>query len=301
MSKMPITIEALLVIDAIDRRQSFAKAAEEMNKATSALSYIMQKLEENLGITLFERQGRRSVLTAAGKVVLEEGRQILQASTQLVEKARETSTGWETHLKIAIESTGNYKVFFTVLQDFLKEHPSIEVEVSECVLSGGWDALEHNQIDLVVGAPGPIPLLKGFRSVPMAKAEMVPVIAADHEYAEFAEDGKSMLTVLSKIRRIVIPDTSKLNVTRSAGLTNGYQKLYVQNMDQKLAALRAGLGVGHLPRKRITEDLANGSLLQLKLDPANDLESFLAWKISNKGKALRALTQLLEQADWSDG
>lgn len=56
--KNPITIEALTVLDAIDWRQSFAKAAEELNKATSALSYVVQKLEEQLNITLFERQGR---------------------------------------------------------------------------------------------------------------------------------------------------------------------------------------------------------------------------------------------------
>ena len=299
MSKMPITIEALQVIDAIDRRKSFAKAAEELNKATSALSYIMQKLEENLGITLFERQGRRSVLTAAGQVVLEEGRLILEASSQLVEKARETSSGWETHLNIAIESVFNYDVFFTVLTSFLKAHPSVEVDIKECVLSGGWDALEHNLVDLVVGAPGPVPLLKGFRSAPLGKAEMVPVIASSHEYACLATNEKSLESVLPKIRRVIIHDTSKLNVTRSAGLTKGYQILFVQNMDQKVAALKAGLGAGHLPRNRIDNDLQSGKLLKLKLEPGDDLESFLAWKISNKGKALRVLTQMLEQADWS--
>ena len=47
MNKNPITIEALIVLDAIDRRQSFAKAAEELNKATSALSYVVQNLKNN--------------------------------------------------------------------------------------------------------------------------------------------------------------------------------------------------------------------------------------------------------------
>jgi len=45
-SRNPITIEVLEIIDAIDRRGSFAKAAEELNKAPSAISYGIQKLED---------------------------------------------------------------------------------------------------------------------------------------------------------------------------------------------------------------------------------------------------------------
>lgn len=66
MARNPITIEVLETPDAIDRRGSFAKAAEELNKATSAVSYAVLELEEQSDIALFQRQGRRSVLTPAG-------------------------------------------------------------------------------------------------------------------------------------------------------------------------------------------------------------------------------------------
>ncbi len=85
MSINPINIESLQILDAIDRRGSFAKAAEELNKATSALSYGVQKLEEQLGITVFTRQGRRSVLTPAGRLILDEGRLILNATSALAQ------------------------------------------------------------------------------------------------------------------------------------------------------------------------------------------------------------------------
>ena len=67
-TKNPITIEALEIIDAIDRQGSFAKAAQELNKATSAISYGIQKLEDQLDIAIFHRQGRRSTLTPAGRL-----------------------------------------------------------------------------------------------------------------------------------------------------------------------------------------------------------------------------------------
>ncbi len=110
--KNPITIEVLEILDAIDRRGSFAKAAEEMNKATSAVSYGVQKLEEQLDIALFQRQGRRSVLTPAGRLVLEEGRKILDTTARLADKAREVATGWEPRIHIAVESLQSYPVFF---------------------------------------------------------------------------------------------------------------------------------------------------------------------------------------------
>ena len=112
MERNPITIEVLETLDAIDRRGSFAKAAEELNKATSAISYAVQKLEEQLDIALFQRQGRRSVLTPAGQLILAEGRGILQVTARLANKAKEVATGWEARISIALESHQSYPVFF---------------------------------------------------------------------------------------------------------------------------------------------------------------------------------------------
>ena len=167
MARNPITIEVLETLDAIDRRGSFAKAAEELNKATSAISYAVQKLEEQLDIALFQRQGRRSVLTPAGRLILAEGRDILQTTARLASKAKEVATGWEPRISIAIESLKSYPAFFAVLHEFLKEHSTIEIDVCEAVLNGGWEALAQDRVDLIVGSPGPVPLQKGYRAIPL--------------------------------------------------------------------------------------------------------------------------------------
>ena len=132
MARNPITIEVLETLDAIDRRGSFAKAAEELNKVTSAVSYAVQKLEEQLDIALFQRQGRRSVLTPAGRLILAEGRDILATTVRLANKAKEVATGWEPRIMIGIESHMDYSSFFAALNDFIKQHPGIEIDVCEC-------------------------------------------------------------------------------------------------------------------------------------------------------------------------
>jgi DNA-binding transcriptional LysR family regulator len=297
-SKNPITLEVLEVLDAIDRRGSYAKAAEELNKATSALSYSVQKLEENLNIALFQRQGRRAVLTPAGQLLLEEGRRILKLTNKLANNAKELATGWEPLIRIAVESLQSYPVFFKALAKFLEKHPSVEIDISESVLNGGWEALEHDRVDLIVGAPGPVPLQKGYRSISLGTTHLTPVIAAHHPQAALASDKQALQEVLPKIRRIVTHDTSMEDIDRSEGLSDEGQKMYLQNMDQKVVAIMAGIGIGHVPAHRIKEQLKNGSLLELNLDSGNKNESFLAWKISNKGKGLQALTALLSKAKW---
>jgi DNA-binding transcriptional LysR family regulator len=299
ITRNPITIEVLETLDAIDRRGSYAKASEELNKATSAVSYAVQKLEEQLDIALFQRQGRRSVLTPAGQLILQEGRKILLATSRLANTAKEVATGWEPKIRVAMESTLNSPVLFKVLAEFLKEHETIEVDLSESVLNGGWEALDQDRIELIVGVPGPVPLQKGFRAIPIADSDLIPVIATSHAQASLAQDAKALTEILPKLRRIIIHDTSKFEISRSEGLSSAGQTFYVQNIDQKLEAILAGIGIGHMPRTRIQRYLDSGELKELKLANISNHEYFMAWKISNKGKGLQALTQLLSAAKWS--
>ncbi len=298
MARNPITIEVLETLDAIDRRGSFAKAAEELNKATSAVSYAVQKLEEQLDIALFQRQGRRSVLTPAGRLMLAEGREILQITTRLANKAREVATGWEPRISIAVESHQSYSVFFGVLHEFLEEYSTIEIDVCESVLNGGWEALEQGRVDLLVGSPGPVPLQKGYRALPLTSGDLLPVIASHHPLAGLAGNMEAFEAVLPEVRRVTTHDTSMVDVARSEGLSSDGQMFFVQNIDQKLEAIQAGIGIGHLPPHRIQRQLNNGELIPLDLGGDTGPENFLAWKISNKGKGLEELTQRLSAVSW---
>ena len=74
---MRISLEAIETLDAIDRGGSFAAAAEELFRVPSAITYTVQKLEQDLGVAIFDRSGHRAELTEAGKELLREGRQLL--------------------------------------------------------------------------------------------------------------------------------------------------------------------------------------------------------------------------------
>ena len=287
--------ESFEILDAIDRRGSFAKAAQELDKATSAISYGVTKLEEQLGITIFERQGRRSVLTPAGQLLLQEGRVILNATARLADRARELANGWEQGIRIAVEGTLNQQVLFGVLAEFQREHPDIELDVSETLLNGSWEALEAKRVDLLVGAVGPVPAHKGFRAVSLGNTDLLPVISSDHPRAEAITDSQDH----SSVQHVVNHDTVTSDVARTEGLALAdRQTFYVQTMEQKALAIKAGLGVGHLPRDRIRDELARGELLPLPITPSNP-EQFIAWALTNRGKGLQQIVQALQAASWN--
>ena len=151
-----------------------------------------------------------------------------------------------------------------------------------------------------MGAPAPVPLQKGFRAVPIPSADMLLVAAANHPLALLATDPNAIVEQLPAYRRIVTHDTATQNVMRNEGLTTGKQVLYVQTMEQKIQAQLAGLGVGHLPQKLIQAYLDSGALVKLTTEEptTENQERYIAWKISNKGKALKRITQLLINASW---
>lgn len=295
MAKNPISIEVLETLDAIERRGSFAKAAEELNKATSAVSYAVQKLEEQLDITLFQRQGRRSVLTPAGKLILREGREILQTTARLANQAREVATGWEPRINIGLESLFSYPDFFQEMEKFLASHPNIEIDVCECTLNGGWEALEYDRVDLLIGVPGPVPAQRGYRAIPIEPTDLALVISSEHKLAASVSNPVEMEHHLGSLRRVITHDTSITDVARSAGLSSEGKIFYVQNTNQKIEAIKAGIGIGHLPRHRIQRLLDSGELIELETVSAYS-ENFIAWKISNKGKALQRLSKQLLSA-----
>ena len=294
MAKNPITIEALEVIDAIERRGSFASAAEELGKATSALSYIVQRLEEQLAVSLFTRQGRRSVLTAAGRTVLEDGRMILTATYRLKDKTQEVATGWEPRLNISVGAPSNYSFFFDIIKVFLDTHPAIELDITEHILNGGWELLEQGKVDLIVNTSGPVPKNKGYRSVKLGTNELALVVSKQHPLAKWKDGREKLAALIPKARRVVAHDTTSVNVAISAGLTNNSDVFYVQNMDQKVIAQLAGIGIGHLPRSRIQHLLKRGDLVELDFEDTQKSETaYMAWRFTGAGRGLKALTNLI--------
>lgn len=287
-----ISLELIEILDAIERRGSFASAAEELHRVPSALSYTIQKYEESLGFNIFVRQGRRSVFTPSGRMLLEQGRDLLKRASLLAEGARTLSSGWESRLDIAVDSLLSFDLVMPVFSGFLKEHPSIEMDIHEEVLGGTWEALIEDRVQLVIGAPDPKPAISGIRTEVLGAVERVFAVTPNHPLAT-AKEPLSTAEVASH-RLVVVHDSSRSQVPRNTRLLNEDKHFYVGNIYQKIAAQKAGIGAGFLPRSLIKKELEAGLLVALRVEEvALQDQLYLAWKVNNRGQGLKRLIQML--------
>jgi len=295
MNTSPLTLEALLVLDAIDNRGSFAAAAEQLNKVPSALSYIVQKLEAQLAVTLFVRQGRRSVLTPAGLHLLTEGRKVLGAVSKLTSQTQTIAHGWEPKIRIAFDSIFDVQQLFEPLGEFLNQYPNIEIDLSEEVMSGSWEALVEDRVDLLLAAPAPVPNQQGIRAIKMAQLNSVLVVPKDHELTQVGQPISK--NDIANYRTVVVHDSAQNDIPWSANIIEQSQHFFVNCVEHKIQVIKAGLGVGYLPKERIQADLNSGSLVIVDLDEADQItDLFIAWKLVNRGKGLEQLRKIIFQA-----
>ncbi|CAG1020291.1 partial HTH-type transcriptional regulator YhaJ, partial [Patescibacteria group bacterium] len=205
--KYMITLDALEVLDAIDRKGSFAAAANELFRVPSAISYSIQKLEQDLDVVLFRKEGRKAVLTPAGKVLLEQGREILQATERLAMTTKKTHSGWEAVFNIAIDSILEFDFIYPLIQQFYEILPDIEINIYHEVLGGAHEAILSNRADLVIGVAEEPNLNRGIRYQKIRDIDWLFVVPPWHELIK-AELPLSQ-DLIAQYRFIVVRDSSK--------------------------------------------------------------------------------------------
>ena len=289
---MRLSLDALEVIDAIDRRGSFAAAAEELHRVPSAITYSIKQLEENLGLTLFDRTRQRAVLTAAGRELLAEGRRLLQAAADLECRVQQVAKGWEAELRIAVDTVIGVEKLYGLVEEFYREGTGTRLRLSQEVLGGTWDALASGRADLAVGAAGDPPSGRNYSTRPLGRVRMVFAAAPFHPITR--EPQPLGEATIQQHRGVSAADSSRLLPPRTVGLVSGQDVLTVPNMEAKVAAQVAGLGVGSIPSWLAEREAAAGRLVILETQAARaGGDSLIAWRPGGEGKALQWFVQRL--------
>lgn len=280
-----ITIDALRVLDAIDRKGSFAGAASVLFRVPSAISYTVQKLEEDLDVRIFDRSGHKAVLTPAGRYLLEQGRSLLEAAENLAHTTRQVAQGWETRLRIGFNSLIPASCLFPAIEEFYQLGVPVDVQLVEEVFAGAWDALQGRRVDLVVGADLLSKPAGSFTTVAIGHVPFVFAVAKNHPLA--SADEPLTETEICRYPAAVAADTSRSIPPGNAGIFRRQRTLTVSNIDQKIAVQEAGIAVGWLPAPRIRHQLATGALITKEVhEPRQPIDLHLARRSEDKGKAL---------------
>ncbi len=294
---MLLDLDALQALDAIERKGSFARAAAELGRVPSALTYLVRKLEGDLDVLLFDRRGHKATMTPAGQELLREGRHLLLAASELQRRVRRVGDGWEVELRIALDTIVGIDAMLALVGEFYGEQCGTRIRLFTEVLTGTWEALLAGRADIAVGTfsntPGLAGTATGYQSAPLGDMELVFVVAPTHPLAAAVEPIAP--EIVRRHRAVAVGDSARNLPAVTIGLLGGQDVLTVPTMRDKVAAQVAGLGCGNVPLRDAIAHIEAGRLVPRLLAESRAVGTLhYAWNTSQRGKAMQWFLKRLQ-------
>ena len=251
-----LTLDQIRLFLAVADAGSFSKAAKQLTRAQSAVTYGIQKLEAQFGIPLFDRTTYRPALTEAGRALLPRARRITEETNAFRDTARSLASGLEAELTIVLDSMFPMPAVVKALRAFTAKFPTVPPRVyvqslgaaAELVLDGTC------MIGLLQLFFSDIASLKRF---PLLTIDLIPVVAPNHPLA--ALQGPIDTQILDQHVQLVLTDRSSQTAGRDYGVLSGHA-WRLADLGAKHSMLLAGLGWGNMPSHLVQNDIAQGRL-----------------------------------------
>ncbi|BEV73173.1 MULTISPECIES: LysR family transcriptional regulator [unclassified Paludibacterium] len=280
------------MLQAVVDHGGFAQAASVLHRSQSSVSHGIATLQQQLGLTLLEPQGRRMVLTDAGRTLLRDAREWLAGQERLEMRAQQLRQGWESEVRLAVDSLFPAGILLGVLQQFASLCGDTRLQLHEVVMSGADDALYGGQVDLAIATRVP----SGFLGDWLLDAGFRAVAAPEHPLLALGRELHAADLVAHT--QVVVRDSGE-NTPRDAGWLGARQRWTVSKQETSLAAVLSGLAFAWLPESILAEPLAQGRLLPLPL--ANGAERTMPLYLimaepASSGPATRQLAELIRQS-----
>lgn len=139
----------------VAEREHVSEAAESLHVAQSAISRQIANLEEELGVALFEREGRNVKLTQIGKQFLSHIKIAMKGIDYAKEQIDEYLDPDKGTIKIGFPTSLANQLLPTVISTFKEEHPNVAFHLRQGSYRFLIDAVKNREIDLAFLAPVP--------------------------------------------------------------------------------------------------------------------------------------------------
>ncbi len=145
-----MTLVQLRHLISLAQSGSFTRSAEALFLTQPALSRSIRALEEELGQLLFDRVGRRSMLTPFGAEALQRARHLISDADELASRGRQMREGRSGTVRIGLGSGPGAMLMTPLLKTMAKSHPTIHVEVARGRTDALTRALRERELDAIV-------------------------------------------------------------------------------------------------------------------------------------------------------
>ena len=179
-----LNLDQLQTLIAIADLGTFAAAAQALHLAPPTVSMHIKELESRLDAELVVRGRRQADLTPAGEVLVREGRQLLLASDDLVERVRRRASGREGIVRVGVSAGVSTQLLPRMLEALAARCPGVEIRLEAVGSADSMQRLKTGTLDIGVIA-SPQPPLAEVRQTLWRNDPMVALLPAAWEAPEF--------------------------------------------------------------------------------------------------------------------
>jgi LysR family transcriptional regulator, benzoate and cis,cis-muconate-responsive activator of ben and cat genes len=233
---------------AVAEELHFGRAAARLHVAQPGLSQQIQSLERRLGVRLLERTSRQVRLTAAGSLLLTEGRRLLADAERAVDRVQRTGRGEVGRVTVAAIGSATYDVVPRLLRAHRARSPDVELVLREMSTPAQVQALRTGEIDV------------GLLRVPADTADLVVHAVRDDRMALMLPDAhplakKSRIPLRALAREPLIlfpaaPRPSWADTVVAACREAGFEPIVAQEAMESatvVSFVAAGVGIAIVP------------------------------------------------------
>jgi len=195
-----MTLTQIEYIVAVERNGSFVTAAEKCFVTQPTLSMQIQKLEEELGIKIFDRNHHPIVATDMGKKILEQAKNVIFERDKIDELIMMQKDELIGSLNIAIIPTVAPSIVPIALKSFVKKYPKLDITITEMTTSQIIAKLKEGELDF------------GILSTPLYEKSLKENILYHEPYVLYASIGHKLLN-----KKIISPEDLDPNEIWSLG------------------------------------------------------------------------------------
>ncbi|MDH4612190.1 LysR family transcriptional regulator [Pseudomonas sp. BN102] len=269
---------------AVAEELHFGRAAEQLGISQPPLSQQIQALEEEVGARLLERTNRRVELTEAGRLFLDESRQVLAQVDKAVQLARRAQRGELGELKVGFTSSAPFtSTVPRSIHAFRQAYPDVHLELHEMSSAETVKALLEDRLQ--VGVIRPLALPDNLLAVELFREPLVAVLRADHPLAAGSAEGLE-IAALAEEPFVFFPRTfgtglydQLIALTREAGFSPRIAQEASEAMTI-IGLVSAGLGVSVLPAS-FRRTRVDGVIYRTLLDPG---ATTAVWLVRRRGE-----------------
>ncbi|GLQ93675.1 LysR substrate-binding domain-containing protein [Dyella acidisoli] len=286
---------------AVAEELSFTRAAQRLHLSQPPLSQQIQALEQDLGVRLLERDKRNVMLTAPGRLFLDQARQILAMADEARTQVAEAAAGFSGHLKLAYTvSVSFHPALPQTLLRLGQNAPNVRVWLSEMYSEPQFSAIRNGQID--VGFVRDVPTheddARALRIDVIDREPLLLALPSGHrlagrQSAELSEVAGDPFVVQPRELAATLYDRL-VRLAAKAGF-HPVIRQHAQQINGLLALVAAGIGLALVPASMQVVKLAGVSYVPLA-DPDAYLLLAVASQVNSSSPVVQQFLETVTEA-----